>query len=615
MVDRAALAEVLDEFTRTVTGEVDLEDILGQLVRAAVRVLDVAGAGVVSPTDEGLQRLVLASAGPVEHVERLQERLQDGPCLDAHRTGEVVRIDDLAVQGSWPVYQREAVEHGLHGVTAIPLCARGRSWGVLDLYRAAPGALPEVDLAAAHLLANLATSYLVVTADRDAARAAQEELAWRATHDALTGLPVRWVLLEQLAHALHRLERHPGHVAVLFLDLDGFKDVNDRLGHAAGDRLILAFVARVAGVLRPSDVLARFGGDEFVVLLEDVSGPEAAMQVAERVLRALEKPQDGGQGVQPSASIGVISTDRASEAPASLIARADSAMYRAKQAGRGRCVLFDPQFHEAQRAGDARSRDIAEQLGTALRADELELHYQPIVELGRPGLYAVEALLRWPHPDLGLLAAHDVLDAAERHGLLVELGGWVLATACRQLAAWDAELADAAPRRLFVNLSAREFAQPGLAAVVDGHVRSCGLAPQRLSLEITETGLFPEPSSVPHAVRELTELGCQLAIDDFGTGHSSLSRLLEVPGATLKVDRSFTQALLAHPEAAALVSSVLTLGRRLRRTVIVEGVEDAGTLDELVRLGCTHVQGFHLGRPAPAPAVTETLRPAGPPDR
>lgn len=455
VVDRVALAVVVDEFAATVQGEFAVEDILRQLAQSAGRVLEVDGAWVMVPVDGALLRFVFATDEPSGELDALQELLQQGPCRDSRTQGQIVNLVDLAVEGAWPQFQARAAALGIQAVAAIPLLARGQAWGVLDLYRRRAQRLDAEELAAARALANLATSYLLVTADRDAARRAQEQLAHHAMHDPLTGVPVRWVFLEQLAHALVRLQRDGGQVAVLFLDLDGLKYVNDTYGHFAGDRLLTTCVQRLREAVRPSDIVGRIGGDEFVVLLEQVGCPDEAAGIAQRVLDRLAEPyQVNGQVLQPSASIGLAVTADPRETPDTLIAHADAAMCSAKRAGRGRLELFDPRGYAADRAA-ALTRD---ELGTALHAavhnlrhggserGELEVHYQPIIALGRAGgqgrvLYGVEALLRWRHPVRGLLAASEFLPATERAGLLVQLDDWVLQQTCRSslpgTARWD----------------------------------------------------------------------------------------------------------------------------------------------------------------------------------
>jgi len=613
---QSALSAALDEFLAAVARDFTVEDVLRELAQVATRVLDVDGAGVMVSSDgDRLLRFAHASgtsAAPVAALERLQELDKDGPCHASRRAGAVVTVADLAVDGPWTQYRLAAVAAGIRSVTALPLTARGRVWGALDLYRSEPRPLTDSELGAARTLANLATSYLVVTADRDTARDAQEQLAHRAMHDPLTGLPVRWVFLEQLSHALARLGRRPGTVGVLFLDVDGLKQVNDTLGHQAGDRLLLTCADRARAALRPSDIIARLGGDEFVVLLEDLTGADTAATVARRVLTRLSARQAGDE-FRPSVSVGVAVTSDPAENPTALVTHADAAMYRAKRLGRGRYEVFDAASFAAERAAAAARDQLVVELAVALREGQLVLHYQPIIDLtaahAEP-VYAVEALARWRHPQRGLLTAGEFIEAAERSGLLVPVGRELLALACRQLAAWDASLGTRAPRRMFVNVSVEELLHPGLPDHVSATLRESGVAPARLTLEITETGLATDPQVVTAAAQALRRVGCELAIDDVGTGYSSLSRLVQINAGTLKVDASFTQALADDPAAAAVVNAVLQIGSALDRRVVVEGVEDARTLDALRELGCTLAQGNHLGRPQLPDALNAGLAPA-----
>ena len=614
-VDHAALASVMDEFAATVTGAFSVSDLLEQLAWAATRVLDIDGAGVMAAQEGGdLLRFVFATAAPIGQMEKLQQVLESGPCADVYGNGRIINIADLAVEGDWPDYQVAALELGLHAVTALPLRARGQTWGVLDLYRTAPRRLGTEELAAAVTLANLATSYLVVTADRDAAMAAQRQLADRAMHDPLTGLPVRWVFLEQLDHALAGARRHPHRqVAVLFLDLDGLKYVNDTYGHLAGDQLIRTCVQRIRSVLRPTEVLARIGGDEFVVLLDDLTAATTAVGVAQRILRALAQPYSpDGETIQPSASIGVAISADGSDTGDTLISHADAAMYAAKHTGRGRYELFNAEEYAAGRAAADAREELAAALRGAVNGAQLELYYQPILDLTDPGdgtvpLWGVEALARWDHPRRGMLPAQEFIGLAERGGGVVELDGWALATACQQLAAWDAELLGRSPARLFVNVSVAELTQTDLPELARQALDSAGVDPSRLTLEITETGLFSDPVAVATAMAGLRELGCHIAIDDFGTGYSSLSRLVQIPASVLKVDQSFTHGLRDGTGAVAVIEAVLQLGNTLDRVVIVEGVEDAETLAVLRDLGVTHFQGFYLARPQSSAAISQLL--------
>jgi diguanylate cyclase (GGDEF)-like protein len=610
-VDSAQMAKVLDEFAATFTAEFDITYILRQLAIAATRVLQIDGAGVVEPgAGEQLLRLVFATEGRVDELETLQEQLQTGPCTQAHRTGQVVNVADIASEGSWPLYQRRAGELGLTAVAALPLRARDRKWGVLDLYRTAAIPFSQQELTAATSLANLATSCLVLTEDRETARRAQHALAERAMRDTLVGLPVRWVFLEHLEHALERLRRARTRLAVLFIDIDGLKYVNDTYGHTAGDQLLTVVVSRLRESLRREDILARIGGDEFVVLIDDLANTGDLPDVVGRILRDLGQPYVIGppETITPSASIGVVHTDDADIGTATLIAHADSAMYQAKRAGPGSYRVFDPESHAAQRAAQVEEEQLVTELEGALDASQFEVHYQPITKLTNmstapiradaPAMYAVEALLRWRHPSRGVLTAATFIDLAETSRLMPRIGRWVLDTACRQLAEWDASPTHPSVERLFLNLSAAELVQRTLVEHTRQVLKETGIAGDRLTLEITETQALHDPNVTAASMSELQKLGCRFAIDDFGTGYSSLSRLSELPAATIKIDRSFSQRVTSAEAAVAVVSAVVTLGDKLSRTVIAEGVEDEETLRALERLGVQHFQGYYLGRPA-----------------
>jgi diguanylate cyclase (GGDEF)-like protein len=467
---------------------------------------------------------------------------------------------------------------------------------------------------------------------------ARDELAIRATHDPLTGLLARSALLEQLTHALARLPRHRGDIAVLFLDLDGLKQANDTHGHAAGDELIRCCAQRLRAAVRPSDTVARIGGDEFVVLLDELDeghGGTAGHATARRIQDALGAPCAVAPNVhvRPSASIGIATagtTSMASMASSTaapkgagsgtsdinatirfaeeLLSRADAAMYEAKRDGRGRFRTFDEATHHALAA---RQRLEAE-LRAALPTGQLRLHYQPIVDLRSGATYAVEALLRWQHPDGRLRAAGEFIDLLDHANLLPDIGAWVVESVCHQVAAWDAALAQHAPQRIFLNVSAAELTQPRLHQQLAAAAQTAGINPQRLVLEVTETGMLDTAHSAD-TLTALQHLGCQLAIDDFGTGYSSLSRLVQLPAHVLKIDQSFVRELHRDQQSVAVIAAVLTLAHNLRKTVIAEGVEDAASLHVLKDLGCDYAQGFHLGVPQPPDQLAARLTANSPP--
>ncbi|MFS0698996.1 putative bifunctional diguanylate cyclase/phosphodiesterase [Cellulomonas sp. 179-A 4D5 NHS] len=622
-VDAGAMLSLLDELSATVTGDFSVQDILQQLAEGVTDLLGLAGAGVSTPSRTG-ELLVVAYATQrrVEQLDRVQEALQAGPAPDAHVSGRVVASRDLRVEGAWPHFQQRATELGLPSVTAVPLRARGEALGVLTLYRSEPVGLGRGELAAVRTLANLAASYLVVAIDREAAAQAQGELAHQAAHDPLTGLPTRRVFFEQLDEALTLVRRDLSTVGVLFIDVDGLKRVNDTYGHALGDQLLLTCAERIRAALRPDDLLARLAGDEFVVVLEHLASADVACTVAQRICDSLALPMlTEGHLLQPSASIGIAVSDEPGVTSDLLVSQADAAMYRAKRRRKGSFQLFDPVVHASEQAEAISYEQLSSELETAIRDEQLEVHYQPILEimdprigsarpdpLAAPGaLYAVEALVRWRHPRHGLLSAGAFIGAAVRSGLIVELGAWVLRTACRQLVTWDAVLGRRAPRRLFVNVSPAELSDPGLLERITRDLSAAGLAGDRLTLEITENGPLDSSTFPAEVIDGLRRLGCHLAIDDFGTGHSTLGRVVEIPASVLKIDQSFTSALPGSVESAAVISSALLLGHNLRRTVVVEGVETEEALRALQELGTTHFQGFHLALPQHPDALTDAI--------
>jgi diguanylate cyclase (GGDEF)-like protein/PAS domain S-box-containing protein len=443
---------------------------------------------------------------------------------------------------------------------------------------------------------------VVVLRDVRERKALQQQLVHQAFHDPLTGLPNRALFLDRLEHARARSTREGVTQAVLFVDVDRFKLVNDSLGHRMGDQVLRTVAARLVAVLRPSDTVARFGGDEFTVLLEQVGSAAEAGLVAERVLRELRQPIPAGdRDVVVTVSIG-IAVAEAGNAPGDLLAAADIAMYQAKGAGKNRYVIASPDADEQALA----RLDLEMELRHAIETGQLELHYQPVVSAETGGLYGLEALVRWRHPVLGLLAPGRFMDVAEESGLVLPLGEWVLEQACRAAVDWQRRH-PSAPLVMAVNLSARQFQQADLCERVAGVLATTGLAPHLLALEITETAVMEDTEATLTALRALKQLKVRLSIDDFGTGYSSLSYLKRFPVDTVKIDKSFVDGLDTGPVDREIVQAVIRLAAAVGMQTVAEGVETPAQREQLQLLGCTMLQGYLLARPAPLELVERTL--------
>ncbi|HEU4976691.1 MAG TPA: bifunctional diguanylate cyclase/phosphodiesterase [Baekduia sp.] len=439
---------------------------------------------------------------------------------------------------------------------------------------------------------------------RELALDSRAKLDWRTRHDPLTGLPNRREFVDRVQDTLERRRTRlagSGHVAVLFVDLDDFKTINDSLGHGAGDRLIQAVAQRLREVLRPEDVIARFGSDEFTVLLPGLGGEHEARQIAARIGGALEEPVFlDGEARFVTASVGMALTpDEGAHDAAGLLQDADAAMYHAKELGKARCAVFDESMRE--RARERLELDGA--LREALARGELQLLYQPQVRLADGAVIGVEALLRWRHPRLGTVSPAAFIPIAERTGLIVPIGEWVLAEACAQAMRWDHDELEVA-----VNVSAIQLSAPGFAATVRRVLAETGLAPGRLCLEVTETVLLADVPRAQALLAELKGLGVRLAVDDFGVGHASLRHLRQLlPVDKLKIDKSFVDGLVDDAHDAAIVDAVVRLAAGLGLECVAEGVEHAEQAAALTAIDCHSVQGFHFARPLPADEVAALL--------
>jgi diguanylate cyclase (GGDEF)-like protein/PAS domain S-box-containing protein len=432
-----------------------------------------------------------------------------------------------------------------------------------------------------------------IARDITARAEAERALNHQAAHDTLTGLPNRVLLENRLIQALGRARRHDEQVAVLFLDLDGFKVVNDGLGHLAGDELLVEVARRLVAQLRPDDTVARFGGDEFAIVCE-VATIAVAMQLASRLLECL-RPAFSVQGneVFITGSVGLVLAEHDAQ-PDALLRDADAAMYRAKERGRCRVEVFDDNLRERA----ASKLHSATALRRALERGELRVFFQPVVAVDTGQPLAVEALLRWQHPERGLVEPHDIIPVAEDTGMIVPIGRWVLQEALRQRAGWEAVLPGLEPVRLSVNLSARQLSEAGLVPDIKAALGAYGTDPSSIILEITESVLMSDPDSLS-TVKAIHDLGISLHVDDFGTGYSSLAYLKTLPVDALKIDRVFVDGLGTDGDDHAIVTAVIALARAMSLGVIAEGVETEAQLRVLRDLGCDHAQGYLFARPMP----------------
>lgn len=449
--------------------------------------------------------------------------------------------------------------------------------------------------------------------DISARKRAEEELRRAAMHDALTGLVNRAYFLESLERAVARVQRRPDKtIALLFLDLDRFKQINDSLGHLAGDRLLASIARRLQACVRPGDVLARLGGDEFAVLLDDLKDATDATRIAERMQEALHTPLRNAESeVVVTASIGIAFGGADLDGHEELLRDADLAMYRAKASGKARYEVFD----KGSRATERARLELENDLRRALERGELRVHYQPIVDAGDGRIVAFEALARWAHPQRGLLNAASFIPLAEESGTISALGRWVLREALAQIAQWQRDYPSDRPLGVSVNLSPREVLQPRLPSNVAEALREANVPPQSLALEITESLFVDTGDATLSTLRELASLGVQLHLDDFGTGYSSLSYLHRFPISAVKIDRYFISRLDAA-ECEEIVRSVVELSKRLGMRTIAEGAESDEQGVRLRDLGCNLLQGYACARPVP-PREAEALlaRQAGASDR
>ncbi len=572
-------------------------ELMHEAVSAAAESLGVEIAGVLELLDEEKTLVLRSSIGvPPAPAGRLRV-----PADGGSQSGYTIQSGAPIVVTDWHAERRfaqssQSLDIGTRSGVSVAIVSRSGPFGVLIVQsrRARSYARGDVDFLQA--LAN-------VLADALERQATEDRMRHRALHDALTGLPNRVLFLDRLDQALTRLRRNKSAAAALFLDLDHFKLVNDSLGHQVGDELLAAVAPRLKQAVRMSDTVARFGGDEFGILLEDVSGEREAVDTAQRIASVFTRPFVlAGREHFVTTSIG-IAIARGGELAEELIRDADAAMYRAKEHGRARYELFD----EVMRGRAIARLRIENDLRRAIERHELRLDYQPIVTLHGHRIVQAEALLRWDHPERGVVAPSDFIPVAEENGLIEPIGRWVLEQACRQATRWAQERPDDAPMCVSVNVSTIQIAKRGLPDLVAEVLAATRLAPHCLSLEITESAMLRDVATLADSLRALKGLGLRIVLDDFGTGSSSLGYLTHMPLDAIKVDRSFVDGLGHDKRDTAITQAIVAMATALSLQVVGEGVETQEQADALSQLGCELAQGFLFAPPVAATEISHML--------
>jgi diguanylate cyclase (GGDEF)-like protein len=585
--ERHRLLEQLSRIQRAITRREPLQHILDTITAGARELLgdEVAGLRLRDPDDPQMLLLVSQTGMRTE----LAKELWRVGIRSAGATGLAVLRDELVVMEHYATAPESvpelAAEH-IQAAMAAPVHENGAVVGGLVVASYQPRVFSENDQSVLQVFAEHVS--LAVTDHRI------REQMYEAYHDSLTGLASRALFLEQLEHGLARAARQHSQLAVLFVDLDRFKLVNDSLGHAAGDILLIGVADRLRSCLRVTDTAARFGGDEFAIVLHDLGHREQAVLVARRIIEVLQQPfVVHGKEVFVNASIGITFNTEGGVDAEDLMRTADLAMYEAKKNGKGHYETYRP----AMRAHLMRSLDLEADLRRALDRDEFVLHYQPIVELTDGMVNGVEALVRWRRPDRDrLIEPLTFIPCAEETGLIVPIGLWVLHEACRQASRWNAQRRGRPPLTMSVNLSARQLQQPDLPGVVAQILLETALEPSSLVLELTESLLLHDTEAALTQLRQLKALGVRLAIDDFGTGYSSLAYLRKFPIDIIKIDKSFVDELAAGGDGATLTRAIVQLGQTMQLVTVAEGIETGAQLVGLRDAGCSLGQGYYFAK-------------------
>ncbi len=573
-----------------------IQDLLDEACRATTEVLSVDAALASEIGDDGTS-LTLRSEYGWKSDEHLRDLIEpDSPTAYMLQSGKPLLVNDWGQETRVRATAR-VQQHGVRSSIGVRIEGPIDPWGILRVLSRRPDSFTESDV-------NFVVAVANILAEAIERQDAEDAMQHRALHDPLTSLPNRVLFTDRLEQALERARRHADSVAaILFIDVDHFKQVNDTLGHQAGDDLLIGVASRLREAVRPTDTVARFGGDEFGLLLEEISSERFAIATAERIAASFARPfmlDTGSQFV--TASIGIALAKGHQDAQA-LLHDADAAMYRAKQRGRARYDLFDEDLRVRALARGRMENDLRR----AIETNELKLVYQPVVRLRDETMYAVEALLRWDHPQRGPIGPGEFIPVAEENGLIDRIGDWVLEQALRDAARWEHARPDLPPLCLGINASSHQLRNPRFVEQVGEAVRASGIDPSCLNFELNETVLREDAEQMRRAVLVLKRLGVRLAVHDFGTGDSSLTRLAEMHVDTIKVDRRFVAQLGNDDDAARIAQAVIATGTALGLVVIGAGIETEAQVLELRRLGCDAAQGYLFSPPVSAAEVEAIL--------
>jgi diguanylate cyclase (GGDEF)-like protein len=580
-----------------------LEDVLDRLMRLVESQLTgIFGSVLLLDKDGSHLRHGAAPSLAKDYTKAIDGSAigpKAGSCGTAVYRREAVMVADIRQDALWEDYRELVAPYGYRSCWSTPILPhQGAVLGVFAMYSMTVREPTEAETR----LIDFTTRIAGIAIER---KLAEDRIHFMANHDVLTGLPNRALLEDRLSQAILYAQRYDRWVTVVFIDLDNFKLVNDTLGHNAGDELLKTVASRMVECVRATDTVVRLGGDEFVIVLFDQpTNVDLISETLQKIRTAIAEPiQLGAHCLRAAASIGIASYPKDGTSPDTLLANADAAMYRAKEFGRDNFQFYAPEFN-------LRAHEkfvLQEELRNALVRSEFTLVYQPQVDLRSGHVFAVEALIRWNHPTLGVLAPMTFIPTAEETGLIVPIGDWVLHEACRQNKAWqDAGLP---PMTVCVNVSPRQFKERNLIDRVVNALKDCDLEARYLELEVTESLIMQDIELAVATMNALQSLGVQISIDDFGTGYSSLSALKAFPVARLKIDKSFIDDLAADENDQAVASAVISLGQKLNLRVIAEGVETDDQVAFLRKHNCDEMQGYHFSKPISAHDIEKLLGP------